>query len=67
MWRRPLNSAILATTAHRELKKIPDGTSTQVITQMINKYRIKMVQEELYNVSDLPQIEGGRKKLDETL
>ena len=55
MWRRPLNSATLATATHRMLKKVSYGTSTQVITQMINKCRIKMVQEELYNVRDLPR------------
>ena len=55
MWRRPLNSAILATATHRKLKKVSDGTSTQVIAQMINKCRIKMVLEELYNVRDLPR------------
>ena len=55
MWRRPLNSAILATATHRKLKKVFDGTNTQVITQIINKCRIKMDQEELYNVRELPQ------------
>ena len=53
MWRRPLNSTVLATTTHRKLKKVSDGTSTQVIAQMINKCKIKMIQEELYNVKDL--------------
>ena len=55
MWRRPLNSIVLATATHRKLKKVSDGISTQVIAQMINKYMIKMVQEELYNVKDLPR------------
>ena len=61
MWRRPLNSTVLATATHRKLKKVSDGTSTQVIAQMINKCKIKkinkckikMIQEELYNVKDL--------------
>ena len=61
MWRRPLNSVILATATHKKLKKLPDGTSTQVIAQMINKCRIKMVQEELYNMRDLPRIEEEEK------
>ena len=61
MWKRPLNSAVLATTTHRKLKKVSDGTSTQVITQMINKCRIKMVHEELYNMRDLPQTRGSEK------
>ena len=60
--KRPLNSIVLATATHRKLKKVSDGTSTQVITQMINKCRIKMVQEELYNVRDPPQ--RGEKEID---
>ena len=55
MWRRPLNSTVLANATHRKLKKVSYGTSTQVIVQMINKCKIKMVQEELYNVRDLPR------------
>jgi len=31
MWRRPLNSAALATPTHRGLKGVFDGTSTQVV------------------------------------
>ena len=54
MWRRPLNSAILATTTHRKSKKVSDGTDTQIRSQMINKCRIKIVQGELYNVKNLP-------------
>ena len=62
IWRRLLNSAVLAIATHRKLKKVSNETSTQVITQMINKCRIKMVQEELYNVRDLPQ--RGEKEID---
>ena len=43
MWRSPLNSTALAVTTHRKLKRMYDGTSTQVRTQMINKYKVKMV------------------------
>ena len=60
MWKRPLNSIVLAAATHKKLKKVSAGTSTQVIAQMINKRRIKMVQEELYNVRDLPR-RGDRK------
>ena len=56
MWRRPLNSAALATTTHRKPERVSDGTSTQVVAQMINKYRIKIIQKELYNVRDPPWI-----------
>ena len=52
MWRRPLNSAALATITHRKPESVSDGIGTQVRSQMINKYRIKMVQMELYNVRD---------------
>ena len=54
MWRRPLNSAALAITTHRRLEGVSDGISTQVATQMINKCRMKIVQEGLYNGKDLP-------------
>ena len=52
MLRRSLNSAILATITHRKLERVSDGIDTQVRTQMINNYRIKMVQRELYNARD---------------
>ena len=54
IWRRLLNSATLATTMHRKPKRVSDRTGTQVRAQMVNKYRIKMIQKELYNVRDLP-------------
>ena len=54
MWRRPLNCATLAITTHKKSKKVSDGTSTQVKAQMINKYRMKMIQRELYNIRDPP-------------
>ena len=61
MWKRPLNSAVLTTTIHRKLERVSNGTNTQVVAQMINKCRIKIVQEELYNVRDPPWI-GNREK-----
>ena len=54
MWRRPLNSVVLATTTHRRSKGVSNGTGTQVRAQMINKCRMKMAQRELYNVRDIP-------------
>ena len=59
MWRRPLNSAALATTTHRKPKRVSNKTGTQVRAKMTNKYRIKMIQRELYNVRNLP---GGRNR-----
>ena len=54
MWKRPLNSTVLATTTHRKPKNVSDGTSTQVRAQMINKWRMKMIQREVYNVKHPP-------------
>ena len=54
MWRRHLNSEALATTIHRKLGEVSDGTGTQVISQTIDKCRVKMIQRELYNVKNLP-------------
>ena len=54
IWRRPLSSAALVTTTHRRLEGVSDGTSTQVATQMINKCRVKRVQEGLYKGKDSP-------------
>ena len=50
MWKKPLNSAALATTTHKKPNRVSDGTDTQVNAQMTNKCKIKMVQRELYNV-----------------
>ena len=52
--RRPLNSVALVTTTHRKPERVSDETGTQVKDQMINKCRIKMIQEEIYNVRDPP-------------
>ena len=65
MLRRPLNSAALATTTHRKLERVFDETSTQVVAQMINKCKIKIVQKRLYNVRDLPWIRD-RKIIEES-
>ena len=67
MWRRLLNSAALTTTTHRKPERVFDETSTQVVAQMINKCRIKIVQEELYNVRDLPWIEDQKKGEESTV
>ena len=52
MWRRHLNSEVLATTTHRKPGEVYDGTGTQVISQTIDKCSVKMIQRELYNVKD---------------
>ena len=65
MWRRPLNSIVLATITHKRPERVSDRTSTQVVAQMTNKCMIKIVQEELYNVRD-PSWIGDRKIIEES-
>ena len=60
IWRKPLNSAISAIKTHKRAERVSNGTSTQIVAQMINKYRIKIVQNELYNVRDPPWIEDWK-------
>ena len=60
MWGRPLNSATLVTTTHRKPKRMSDGTDTQVRSQLINNCRVKMVQNELYNIR--PSVKKGLEK-----
>ena len=62
MWRRHLNSAALATTTHRRLERMSDGTDTQVGAQMINKCKTKITQRDLYNGGDPPWKRGGGEK-----
>ena len=62
MWRRPLNSAVLATTTHKKPKRVFDGTGTQVRTQIIKKCRIKIIPRELYNVRGPPYPEDRKNK-----
>ena len=60
MRRRSLNSATLTIITHRRPERVSDGTNTQVVAQMTNKYRIKIIQKELYNVRDLSWIEDWK-------
>ena len=66
MWGRRLNNTTLATATHRKLGKVADGTSTQVKVQMINKWRVKMIQKRLYKVEGSSwkedRIRRGKKK-----
>ena len=52
MWRRYLNSETLVTTTHIKPGEVSDGTDTQVMSQTIDKCRVKMIQRELYNVNN---------------
>ena len=50
MKRRSLNSATLATATHKELIRVSDGTCAQVGVWMINKCKVQMRGEGLYNM-----------------
>ena len=52
VWRKHLNSETLAITTRRKPGEVSDGTSTQVISQKIDKCKVKMIQRELYNVKN---------------
>ena len=52
MWRRPLNSVALAIPTHKGLERVSDAASTQVVVWMINKWRVKIIRREIYNVRD---------------
>ena len=65
MWRRPLNSIVLATITHKRPERVSDRTNNQVVAQMTNKCMIKIIQEELYNVRD-PSWIGDRKIIEES-
>ena len=58
----PLNSITLVAATHNKLKKVADGTGTQVATYMINKWRAKINGKEVYNVRDLSGM--GDRKID---
>ena len=62
MWRKPLNSATLATITHKDLGKVADRTSTQVRVQMINKWRMKIVQKKIYKVEDSSWKGDGKRE-----
>ena len=52
MWRRHLNSETLAATTHKKSGEVSNGIGTQVVSQTVDKCRIKMIQKELYNVKN---------------
>ena len=56
-----MNSATLATTTHRKMEGVSDGTSTQVGVQIINKCKAMMASRRLYKKGS-PHEEGHVKK-----
>ena len=55
-----MNSTTLVAATHRKLEKAANETSTQVVTCMINKWRAKINEKEVYNVRNPPG-KGDRK------
>ena len=56
-----MNSAALATTTHKKVERVSDGTSTQVGIQIINKCRAMMASRRLYKKGN-PHEEGHARK-----
>ena len=54
MWRGLVNSVTLATTTHRKMGEVSDGTGTQVKVQMINKCKVLMTSRGLYKRGESP-------------
>ena len=54
IWRGLANSVTLATTTHRKMGEMPDGTGTQVKVQMINKCKVLMTSRGLYKRGESP-------------
>ena len=59
-----MNSTTLATPTHRSRERVSDETSTQVIVWMINKWRVKINQGEVYNIRNLRGIGGGGEEIE---
>ena len=54
MWRGLANNVILATTTHRKMGEMSDGTGTKVKVQMINKCKVLMTSKGLYKRGESP-------------
>ena len=54
MWRGFVNSVTLATTTHRKMGEMSDGTDTQVNVQMINKCKVLMTSRGLDKRGESP-------------
>ena len=52
---------------HSKLRKVADGTDTQVVTCMINKWTGKINEKEIYNTRCPPRIEAEEKKKRRTI
>ena len=56
-----LEQYTLVAATHRKLEKAANGTSTQVVSCMINKWRTNINGKEVYNVGN-PLGMGDKKK-----
>ena len=57
----------MVAATHRKLEKAADGTSTQVMTCMINKWRAKINGKEVYNVRNPPGKEIEKMEIRKTV
>ena len=57
-----MNSTTLVAATHRKLEEAADGTSIRVATCMINKWRAKINEKEIYNIRH--PLGKGEEKLD---
>ena len=65
MGKRPLNSVASVTATNRKWGKAADGTSILVVTCLINRWKIRINWEGLYNIRIHPRqkMGGGVKKI----
>ena len=57
-----MNSVTLSATTHSKLRKVLDGTGTQVATCMINRWTVKMNGKEGYITTEISRERDGRKE-----
>ena len=55
MRKRPLNSTTLTTATHKKMIRVFERTSTQVGVWMINKCKVQIIEEDLYNIEESPK------------
>ena len=54
IWRGLANSVTLATTTHKKMEEVSDGTGTQVKVQMFNKCKTLMTLRRIYKGRESP-------------
>ena len=61
-----MNNITLVAATHKKLEEAADETSTRVAICMINKWRAKINEKEIYNVRHPPRKEEGKLDLGKT-